>query len=118
MPAAPRRAGMAVAMAPLSEEALELALLAALLALLEALLADLDALLSLLDALLDMLLIALEMLLETELAEEEADDEADEPPVRLLRAEAGGFVSWGSLRLSVCVDGETGLELIVWKEGN
>lgn len=42
MPAAPRMAGMAVAMAPLSE-AFELALLAALLALLEALLADLEA---------------------------------------------------------------------------
>ena len=70
MPAAPRMAGMAVAMAPLSEAA-ELALLAALLALLEALLADLEALL-------EALLMLLETLLEAELAQEEAEEEADE----------------------------------------
>ena len=86
MPAAPRMAGMAVAMAPLSE-AFELALLAALLALLEALLADLEALL-------EALLMLLETLLETELAEEEAEEEADEAadepePVKLLMREPG-----------------------------
>jgi hypothetical protein len=96
MPAAPRMAGMAVAMAPLSE-AFELALLAALLALLEALLADLEALL-------EALLMLLETLLETELAEEEADEEADEAadepePVKLLMREPGRGVSLG---VSMC----------------
>jgi hypothetical protein len=83
MPAAPRRAGMAVAMAPLSEAA-ELALLEALLALLEALL----------DALEAALLMLLEMLLETELAEDAADEVADDAePVKLLMREPGGGVS-------------------------
>jgi hypothetical protein len=91
MPAAPRRAGMAVAMAPLSEAA-ELALLEALLALLEALLALLEALL---DALEEALLMLLEMLLETELAEDAADEVADDAePVKLLMREPGGGVSF------------------------
>jgi len=77
MPATPRRPGIAVAMAPLSEalealEALELALLEDSLARLEALLDSLEA--------------RLEALLETELAE----DEADEPPVMLLMMEPVG----------------------------
>jgi hypothetical protein len=68
MPAAPRRAGMAVAMAPLSEAA-ELALL---------------------EALLAALLMLLEMLLETLLAEEAADEVAEEAePVKLLMREPG-----------------------------
>jgi len=105
MPATPRRPGTAVAMAPLSELALELALLAALLALEEALLARLAALLedllALLAALLDSLLMLLDMLLEAELSEEEAE----EPPVKLLRAEPVGGVSiWVVLGL-LCVEG-------------
>jgi hypothetical protein len=94
MPAAPRRAGMAVAMAPLSEAA-ELALLEAELALLAALLEDL---LALLEALLDSLLMLLEMLLETELADEAADEVADEAePVKLLMREPGRGFSLGFL---------------------
>jgi hypothetical protein len=87
MPAAPRRAGMAVAMAPLSEAA-ELTLLAALLAALEALEADLAALL---EALLMSLETLLEMLLATELADEEMEEMSEEAePVRELRMEPGG----------------------------
>jgi hypothetical protein len=97
MPAAPRRAGMAVAMAPLSEAA-ELTLLAALLAALEALLetleADLEALEALLAALLEAELMSLETLLEmllaTELADEEMEEMSEEAePVRELRMEPG-----------------------------